>query len=243
MKSPLIGININVSYFESSECQTHYKDEYQIRISYVDCVYKAGGIPVLVPCFEDENMLRQYMQRVDGFLFIGGADYPPEFYNESLHQETKVLPKRRSSVDIMLVKLALSKQIPILGICAGIQLINIASGGKLIQHLPTVRDHGPREDGTDNEHETKITGGKILKDLFGTRQILVNSGHHQGVDPKFVGSRLQVVAQAENGVVEAIESVDERFLLGVQWHPERIRDIDHQKKIFDAFVKASAYKK
>jgi len=143
---------------------------------------------------------------------------------------------------MILARLVLQEntQMPVLGICAGPQLFNITLGGKLVQHLPTAEDHIAYTPIQDKEHEIEITGGRILTSLFGKGKISVNTNHHQAADPEFLGSGLQVVACADDGVVEAIESTEERFLLGVQWHPERTRDINHQKKIFNAFIKASA---
>jgi len=231
---PIIGINVNYSENQDKLSTIYYlRGECKIGIQYVDSVYKAGGIPLLVPCIKDEKILKYYVEQVDGFLFIGGRDYPPKYYKESIQEQTKLQHDRRSSVDIILAKLVLKKQIPVLGICAGIQIINITSGGKLIQHLPAAENHRPKEDQT---HGVKITGGKILTSLFGAKRIFVNSSHHQAVDPEFVGSGLQVVAEADDGTVEAIESTEERFILGVQWHPERIRDLKHRKKIFSAFI-------
>jgi len=234
-RAPVIGINT-----EFDPPQEKTRDRYRLNANYVERVREAGGLPLLVPCVEDKKTLKAYLQKVDGFLFTGGPDYPPEFYGEKIGEKTKPMNTRRARADIFLAREAIHKmKIPVLGICAGAQLINIACGGKLIQHLPNAKKHiciGPHE---DSVHPADITGGRIIAGLFGKGRITVNSSHHQAVDPDFLPETLQVSALSDDGVVEAVEPARPgRFLLGVQWHPERINDIPHRKKLFAAFIKA-----
>ena len=228
---------------EEYETDFAYRDEYRVYNRYVDQVYESGGIPLLVPCFTDESILQQYVDMADAFLFVGVNDYPPEFYREPKKIETQVKNtpgyKRLAESNLILARLVLqqNKRMPVLGICAGPQLCTIALGGKLIQH---VEGHIAHSNIRDREHKVTIRGGHIMKRMFGEKSITVNSNHHQAADPKHLGKGLQAVAYAEDGVVEAIECIDpNRFVLGVQWHPERVRFDDQREKIFGGFVDAA----
>jgi len=220
-----------------------YRDEYRIYNRYVDQIFESGGLPLLVPCFTDETILQQYVDLADGFLFVGVNDYPPAFYRDPRKIETQVKNtpgyKRLAESNMILARLVLqnNKRLPVLGICAGPQLCTIALGGKLIQH---VEGHVAHSNIRDKEHKITIRGGHIMKGLFGETSITVNSNHHQAADPNHMGRGLQAVAYAEDGVVEAIECTDpNRFVRGVQWHPERVRFADHREKLFGGFVNAA----
>ena len=228
---------------EQYETDFAYRDEYRIYNRYVDQIYESGGIPLLVPCFTDESILQQYVDMADGFLFVGVNDYPPEFYHDPKKIETQVKNtpgyKKLAASNMILARLVLQgkKRMPVLGICAGPQLCTIALGGKLIQH---VEGHIAHSNIRDREHKVTIRGGHIMKGLFGETSITVNSNHHQAADPDQLGKGLQAVAYAEDGVVEAIECIDpNRFVLGVQWHPERVRFDDQREKIFGGFIHAA----
>jgi len=228
---------------EEYETDFAYRDEYRVYNRYVDQIYESGGIPLLVPCFTDESILQQYVNMADAFLFVGVNDYPPEFYREPKKIETQVKNtpgyKKLAASNLILARLVLQQnnRMPVLGICAGPQLCTIALGGKLIQH---VEGHIAHSNIRDREHMVTIRGGHIMKRMFGEKSITVNSNHHQAADPKHIGKGLQAVAYAEDGVVEAIECINpNRFVLGVQWHPERVRFDDQREKIFDGFIDAA----
>ena len=223
-----------------------YRDEYKIYNRYVDQVFEAGGLPLLVPCFTDEAILKQYVHLADAFLFVGINDYPPELYREPKQIETQVKNtvgyQRLADSNMILARLVLKEnnRMPVLGICAGPQLCTIALGGKLVQHVPNPEGHIAHSHIRDQEHAIRITGGRILKSLFGAGPIMVNTNHHQAADTGHMGKGLRAVAFASDGVVEAIEGTDpDRFLLGVQWHPERMRDNSHREKLFAAFISAA----
>jgi len=220
-----------------------FRDEYRIYNRYIDQVFESGGIPLLVPPFTNKAILQQYVDMADGFLFVGLNDYPPEMYREPKRIETQVKNtpgyKQLAESNLLLARMVLKEntRMPVLGICAGPQLCTIALGGKLIQH---VENHIAHTSILDREHKISIKGGHIMKGLFGETSIIVNSNHHQAADPKHMGEGLQPVAYAEDGVVEAIECTDpNRFILGVQWHPERVRFDDHREKIFGGFMNAA----
>jgi len=223
-----------------------YRDRYELLNRYVDAVQEAGGIPLLVPCFTDEDILRDYVNMADAFLFVGINDYPPDLYREPARMETVVKYtegyRRHAVSNMILARLVLqeNEHMPTLGICAGPELFNVALGGKLVQHLPTANEnHVAHSPTLDRYHDVEIRGGRILKRLFGDGPISVNSNHHQAADPGFMGEGLQPVAFTEDGVVEALESTADRFVLGTQWHPERVRDEEHRRKVFGALMDAA----
>ena len=255
-RRPVIAMDIKLKHYRDPKTQEvigadqyltdfAYRDRYELLNRYVDAVHEAGALPLLVPCFTEEDILREYVNMADGFLFVGINDYPPDLYREPRRIETQVKTtagyKRHASSNMTLARLVLRENVsmPALGICAGPELFNIALGGKLVQHLPTAENHIAHSPFKDKEHEIEITGGRILADLFGKRRILVNTNHHQAADPEFIGEGLVPVAHTDDGVVEALESREDRFLLGVQWHPERIRDAEHRQKVFGAFIGAA----
>ena len=206
---------------------------YFVGTRYLDAICEAGGLPVPIPCTGDGKIPEKYIDAIDGFLFIGGADYPPEFYGEAKSSESvKLMEKRRYENDMLLASAVMERHLPILGICAGMQLMNIVSGGKLIQHIDSPVIHTGWV-----FHKVKINGGKILKELFGKKTIEVNSFHHQAVEPSCVRKDFEVTAMSEDGIIEAIESKSERFILGLQWHPERMGRA-HRDKVFKTFMKA-----
>jgi aminomethyltransferase len=229
-KRPVIGLNVD--FVESDGEGIH-----RVRSPYVDGVYEAGGAPLLFPCVADEEVLRQCLERVDGLVLTGASDYPPELYGEGLAPETELCHARRSAADIALARMALESRVPVFAICGGLQLIWIATGGKLIQHLPTAEAHRKLPSGEMNSHEVRIEEKSILARIFEAVQIRTNSSHHQGADPGRLGQGLRIVARTEDGVVEGVEATDRRVLLfGVQWHPEREKDDDHRLRLFRAFV-------
>jgi putative glutamine amidotransferase len=235
---PMIGINSFVQIDEKHPASDlNARDFYKVPAKYIDAVAAAGGIPVIVPCLGNKPLLRDYLVRLDGFLFIGGADLPPELYRQVRHPNVlATIPVRRAETDMFLVSAALKLNIPILGICLGCQLLNVAAGGELIQHLETTDRH--RCGSGDVYHKIKIKHGSKLMNIFGSAVVTVNSAHHQAVKPGAVGSGFSPVAYAPDGTIEAIEMKDRRFVMGVQWHPERIADEESRRKIFSAFIAA-----
>jgi putative glutamine amidotransferase len=203
---------------------------------YVDAVAAAGGLPVVVSPTLAPGLLREHLARCDGVLFIGGQDYPPAWYGEATQAETCEMHPVRAAADRELARAALAGNKPILGICGGLQLLNIACGGRLVQHLPQAEAHLG-----DRRHAVTIRGGRILRALFGEARVEVNSSHHQAAHPAAIGAGLVATAHADDGTIEALEGADpRRFILGVQWHPERDDDLEIRRKIFEALVQAAA---
>lgn len=221
MDRPVIGISMNYMQLGSYH-------QFHVRDKYVDAVYNNGALPLLIPCMTDRDCLRAYLNKVGALIIIGGMDYPPSLYGEEAHPLTEEAHPRRSKGDYALLETALELNKPVLGICAGMQLLNIFFGGKLIQHIREYDAHfGERS------HEVRILGGRWLPQIFGRERIRVNSNHHQAVDPRFLGKGLRIVAQAEDGMVEALEYESPQMVLGIQWHPERIADPELSKPIFE----------
>ena len=228
-------IGINSTYMEDAH------KWYKVPINYVNAVYNSGGLPVILPCNPSPEELDVYLAEIDGMLFTGGADYPADVYGDKLDEKAEPMDNRRADTDLLLVKKVMEEtDLPVLGICAGHQLLAIAQGGKLIQHIPNAPYH---EKTGDTTHSVKIKGGKWLKSVFNEGSIIVNSNHHQAVKEDHFPSDFEITARADDNVIEAIEFKGERFVLGVQWHPERIKDIEHTKKIFDYFIEMTRERK
>jgi putative glutamine amidotransferase len=236
MMRPVIGINADVMITANPP-----RRRYALNASYADAVFAAGGEPLLLTPYADGSHLPSaLLDGCQGFLFSGGADYPSSWYGQAPHPRTMVMDKARARFDNRLMEAALMSARPVLGICGGEQLLNIVCGGRLIQHVSQPSRHAG-EGGCDTCHTVRICGGQCLRRIIGQDEWSVNSNHHQAVDPAGLGHGLVIAAQAEDGIVEAIESDDgSRFLLGVQWHPERLPGESHSAALFAALVNAVA---
>jgi putative glutamine amidotransferase len=236
---PMIGINMDyVEYSDYHPEDKRFRDYYKMYTAYVDAVQRYGGASLLIPPFQDLRSLDLYVQTAQGFIFSGGDDYPPELYGEEKHPETTLVHKRRSASDIYLAREVMKTDKPILAICGGIQLINIVCGGKLIQHIENLEMHNKKSKTQDRTHSIRIQRDSSLYRIFGTEEIIVNSAHHQVIDPSHVGKGLRVTSRAPDGVIESLELENSggRFFLAVQWHPERVDDESQRELIFKAFI-------
>jgi putative glutamine amidotransferase len=211
---PLIGIT---SYAEEIRWGVWTEDAALVPLAYVRAVEHAGGRPLVVPPSEDG--LDETLDALDGVIFSGGGDLDPELYGAEPHDATDEPRTKRDVAELLLLEAALDRDMPVLAICRGSQLLNVARGGDLVQHLPeTVGHEQHRHDpGSFSDHEVKVASGSRLGGLLGDRAP-VKSHHHQGYGR--IGSGLREVAWAEDGVVEGLEDADKRFALGVLWHPE-----------------------
>ncbi len=233
---PVIGINCGVVVAGAPP-----QRRYALNASYADSVFAAGGEPLLLAPFSDGSHLPPALLAIcRGFLFSGGPDYPSSWYDQAPHPKTAAMDLSRARFDNRLMEAALMSTRPVLGICGGAQLLNIVCGGRLIQHLSQAAQHAG--DGCDTCHTIRICGGQRLSRIVGHTELKVNSCHHQAVDPGGLGHGLVIAAQAEDGTIEAIEGTDdERFLLGVQWHPERLPGETHSAALFAALINAAAH--
>jgi len=211
---------------------------YAIRTNYMDAIAHAGGVPVALP--HNPRLAARMIDAIDALVVTGGAfDIDPSLYGASSVHDSVTLKKRRTGSELALLAAAMERDMPVLGICGGAQLLAVATGGTLIQHIPDeVPDALPHEQPNPrNEagHVVQIAPGTLLASIVGTPMMAVNSAHHQAVRS---AGRSVVCARAEDDVIEAIEDPSRRFCLGVQWHPEF--EIDRgDRKIFAALVKAA----
>jgi len=194
---------------------------YAIRENYCGAVVRAGGLPILLP--HEPARADQYLDLIDGLIVTGGAfDVDPALFGAESRHDSVTTKDRRTAFELAITRAALAADKPVLGICGGQQLLNVALGGTLIQHIPDEiaaplahEQPNPRD---EPGHEVAITPGSILHDIVGTGRFAVNSAHHQAV--KTVGPGVVIDAVAPDGVIEGIELPGKRFCIGVQWHPE-----------------------
>jgi putative glutamine amidotransferase len=230
---PLIGLTLDA---EPAGGWSKYP-WYALRQNYTAAVAAAGGLAVALP--HDPGLAEAYLGQLDGLIVTGGAfDVDPALYGAGERHETVTLKSDRTQAELALLTGALARNMPVLGICGGQQLLAVALGGTLIQHIPDAIPNAlPHEQKTPHGqpgHEVSISRGTLLHRLVGSR-MRVNSSHHQAVnDP----GRAVVNARAPDGVIEGIEDPTQRFCVGVQWHPEFFVDMG-DKAIFAAFVAAS----
>jgi putative glutamine amidotransferase len=203
--------------------------------AYLDAVDRAGGQPVVVDPAGD---LVPLLDRVDALVLTGGPDVDPACYDEVAHDAVYGVDPAADAAEITLARVAIERGTPTLAICRGLQVLNVALGGTLHQHLPDLPDvdgHGrPGEAGGAHEHEIDVAADSLLASVFGTTRVTGSCHHHQAVAK--VGDGLRVVATARDGVVEGVES-DRGWVLAVQWHPEDTAGRDAtQQRLFDALV-------
>ncbi len=240
---PIIGINMSYGAYAGHKPGDvpRFRDAYKVYVSYVDAISESGGIALLLPPLSAPAVLDSYLNMVHGFVFTGGDDYPPSLYNETKHPKTELIHKRRVAADVYCAERMLASNKPVLGICAGIQLLAIINGAKIVQHIKEVSVHKSKSKIVDSAHRITIRKPSLLYSIFRAEEIEVNSAHHQAVDPEYPGDHLRVTATAPDGIIEALEldNPGERFFLAVQWHPERIKDQKHRKLLFGAFIEAA----
>ena len=208
--------------------------------NYVEAVQRAGGLALMLPVdpllVEDPS---EMLDLIDGLVLAGGADIDPGSYGEQAHAETVDTVPERDAFEIALTRAAIERDLPVLGICRGMQLINVARGGTLLQHLPDLFGHEQHRrvigsfDGSD--HDVLLTEGSLAASAAGELRYATKSHHHQGVDRLGEGLTVSGASMLDD-LPEAIELTDRRFVLGVQWHPEA----DVASRVVGAFVAAAA---
>ena len=215
---PIIGIT---SYAETARWGAWECPAALIPLAYVRAVESAGGRPLLVP--PSQEGIEETLDAVDGLIFSGGADLDPATYGAEAHPATNGIRPERDSAELKLLEAALERDMPVLAVCRGSQVLNVARGGDLVQHLPEVVGHEQHKEtpGVFADHDVEIAAGTRLNELVGDHAP-VKSHHHQGFGR--LGEGLEESARAEDGTVEAIEDPSRRFALGVLWHPEEGED-------------------
>jgi putative glutamine amidotransferase len=215
---------------------------------YALALTEAGGVPWAVPLLPDHpETIRAIYERLDAVFLCGGIDINPERYGEARRESLCQKPDLdRDAIEFALVEWALDDGKPILGVCRGMQLINVARGGTLIQDLPALRpesikhDYFPKQGFVRNHlaHEMTVEPSSRIGSILGEPRVMVNSLHHQGVNR--LGEGLAAVAFSPDGLVEGIEGTDSSFLIGVQWHPEELTGVDAgMKRLFERFALAA----
>lgn len=214
-KQPVIGITTDYSYPDAT-----------IRSPYYEQVVEAGATPVLLPPVTDHDVLVNTLDHIDGLILTGGGDHNPLWWGEEPQPSLHHINRDRDLAELLLARLAFNRQIPMLGICRGIQTLAIALGGRVCQDIASSRGAGApplikhSQDASRREptHSVNIAKESVLAKIFGRDRLFVNSFHHQAVDS--AGSKFRVAATAPDGVIEAIESSEYKPVIGVQWHPE-----------------------
>ncbi|UQZ89063.1 hypothetical protein C4J81_07570 [Deltaproteobacteria bacterium Smac51] len=259
-QKPVIGItasNLPTADWDNSRFQL---DRDGVLRLYSEAVAEFGGLPLILPMVrfpleldEDDSLgpvtcgpgtLREnagvYMDYLDGLILSGGGDVaPPPTASEP--GKYQLVDKSRDIWESSLLAAALEKDKPVLGICRGVQLMNVALGGTLWADLPTERpgavDHAQKTPRIRPSHPVKAIAGSRLAKIWGENEIMVNSGHHQGI--RDVAAPLAVAAQSPDGLIEALEHTSARFVIGVQWHPEGQTSAPHVRSLFEAFINAA----
>jgi putative glutamine amidotransferase len=227
---PLIGIT---SVYEPGKENRSARTT--VGFAYARAVAENGGVPVVLPTIDNEEIFQKYLEVLDGLVLIGGDDIWPEAYGEEPHETVKPLVKERYEFERKLIARWLAGGKPLLGVCLGMQFTNVVAGGSMIQDIPSQVGTQVNHRGY---HRVRIEPGSSLAKLLGATEASVLSSHHQAV--KRLGRNLRPIAHAEDGIVEALERTDGPFGLFVQWHPESMTDRAHRDAIYGALVRAAA---
>jgi putative glutamine amidotransferase len=239
MTAPLIGLTLD-SEPPGKYSKTH--PWYAIRQNYCDAVAAAGGLPILLP--HEPDRAEEYLAALDGLIVTGGAfDVDPALFGAATTHTAVTTKRRRTEFELALTRAAVAADRAVLGICGGMQLLNVALGGTLLQHIPDewpgALQHEQPNPRTEPGHTIKVEPGTLLHRVTRMDEMPVNSAHHQAV--KEVGPGLLVDARAPDGIIEGIEDPRRRFVLGVEWHPEYALS-SGDTRIFEALVAAAAKK-
>jgi putative glutamine amidotransferase len=215
---------------------------------YIRALTSAGALPWMIPLVgDDEDTLRGVYDELDGVFLPGGADIDPASYGQDRHPRCDKSDPHRDRVELALARWAIPDRKPVLGVCRGLQLVNLACGGSLYQDLADQftgsikHDYFPFGGQFARDflaHEVEVAKGSRLAAIFGAGALKVNSMHHQGI--RELGDGLVATAVAPDGLVEGIESADDAYVIGVQWHPEALTDGDVQsRRLFESFIEAA----
>lgn len=210
-------------------------------------IERAGGLPVLIPSKVSQDVLRGIYERLDAVLLPGGGDINPTYYNATEEAELHQVDDERDSMELSLTRWAVEDDRPVFGICRGIQVMNVALGGTLIQDIPTQYEtdlrHSLNFDINEPRHtllhDVRVENGTRLASILGDSTVTVNSIHHQAIQQLADG--MSITAKSPDGIIEGMEMRDKHFVLAVQWHPEDLTENDERmQNLFNEFVKAAA---
>ncbi|HZK35214.1 MAG TPA: gamma-glutamyl-gamma-aminobutyrate hydrolase family protein [Bacillota bacterium] len=231
---PLIGVTCNYD-FES--------DNSKVFNGYYESIIGVGGLPLLIPATENLSA-QETLMHMDGLLLTGGQDIDPYLFAEDPDPNIGMINPIRDRLEIQLCQEAIRRDMPVLGICKGLQIMAIVSGGTLYQDINTGYEgklicHNQKSPGCYGIHQVSLRPNTLLKKIFGKDTLRVNSFHHQAV--KTPGESLVVSATSKDGIIEAVEATNLAFFLGVQWHPEQMTGTSPEMaKLFKAFVSQAA---
>lgn len=231
---PLIGIVPLIDYA---------RDSYWMLPGYFKGIEEAGGIPVMLPLTNDELAISQLVGSLDGFLLTGGQDVSPELYGQTVTEACGETSPERDDMELALLREVLTVDLPVFGICRGIQFLNVALGGTLYADIPTqlpsLVNHHQSGSYEDPSHAVQLVPNTPIADLLQVESLMVNSYHHQGICD--LAENLQPMATAPDGLVEAVWLPSAQFTWAVQWHPEfSYKKDEAAKKLFQAFVNVAA---
>ena len=234
--APLIGVTSSITVLKVPE-------RAYVNSAYLHAVQQAGGVPVVLPPQLSAASLERLARGLDGLLLTGGGDIDPAVFGEAAHPTVCEVAPARDTLELSAVRIALDRRLPILAICRGLQLLNVALGGALFQDVGsdpgTQLQHGQQEPRDQPTHKVQVKAGSRLAETLGTDELEVNSMHHQAV--KALGAGLLAVAWAPDQLIEGLELADaSRFVLGVQWHPEEL--VSHSepaRRLFAALVQSA----
>jgi putative glutamine amidotransferase len=239
---PLIGVTPDFNAGDRKEWGGK-EPTYFLRARYVRAIEELGGIPIVLPLASDSLARRWLLTHIHGLLLTGsGPDLPPRLYGERQRYPFDLVSQRRSTFELQMVRMAQAADLPVLGICGGMQAMNVALGGSLYQDIAsqvqTPLKHRQAARATHLSHAVRVTQHSLLRNIVRAATVRVNSSHHQSV--KDVAPSLVASAMAPDGIVEAIESRKHRFFLGVQWHPEFLFDrYRSHRRLFEVFLRAA----
>jgi putative glutamine amidotransferase len=233
---PLIGLNVD--YIPAGKTT---RPHLRLNVGYAESVYAAGGMPVLMPVLGQESDIAAFLDRLEGFVLTGGLDLDPRKLGWPRHPSVQLMAERRDDHDRALVRQIMRRQMPVLGIGAGMHQLNVASGGTLFMHLPEElpRSMPHRDMSCDGPHRhlVHLQAGTRMDEIYGGGELRVNSNHHQAV--RQAGTGFRIAALAPDGVVEAIEWTEAGwFCIGVQWHPEADAASALDLQLFEALAQA-----
>jgi putative glutamine amidotransferase len=237
----MIGITCDLDLGAARDTKAPGRRAHILYDDYVHAILASGGLPLLLPAISDVDSRVAYIELLHGLLIPGSpADVDPAYYGEEPHAHLGPVNPLRTNFEIQMVQLALKRHLPVLGICGGAQVLNVALGGSLYQDVPSQVAKAYKHTGApDRAHMIDILPGTRLAETLEVQEMRVNSLHHQAV--KVPGQGMVVCASSRDGVVEAVEISSAPFVIGVQWHPERLFvDDEPSQRLFSAFVQMAA---